>query len=496
VQRALDHEAKLLKLSFSLEEKNKRKLRLVNPNFINFVEPKSVAIVGASTTPGKLGYVVVENLFNIGYKGKIYPVNPKGGELLGLKIFENVKKIPEVVDVAHVLIPAAAVLGVVKDLAEMGVKNVVISSGGFTEVDEEGAKMQDEIVKTAKEAGMRIIGPNTTGVISAPANFSTTFTNVDELRVGGASYVAQTGNFGSVTLTWIMTKEHFGISRVIGLGNKCDIDDADALEFLGEDTKTKVIGMYIEGLKDGRRFIEAGKKAVKKKPVLVLKSGRTEAGAKAAASHTASLAADDSIVDSALRQSGVIRVDNYGDLINYAKAFIFQPPPKGNRVGVITPSGGLGVVTSDALETRGLKVATLSENTIKKFEEISPPIIEVRNPFDIWPAVSNHGLEKCYECGLKGMLEDPNVDAVLMGLMLAKGWDLENIDPLIDTLMKHPNKPVISYGSGDWQLTEKLKTKFEKHKKVRIPMYEFPEQASDVISAMYKYTDSVNRIKS
>ncbi|MCZ2845384.1 MAG: CoA-binding protein, partial [Candidatus Bathyarchaeota archaeon] len=311
----------------------KRKLRLANPKFINFVEPKSVAIVGASTTPGKLGYVVVENLFNIGYKGKIYPVNPKGGELLGLKIFENVKKIPEVVDVANILIPATAVPDVVKDLAEMGVKNVVISSGGFTEVDEEGAKMQNEIVKTAKEAGMRIIGPNTTGVISAPANFSTTFTSVDELRVGGASYVSQTGNFGSVTLTWIMTREHFGISRVIGLGNKCDIDDADALEFLGEDPKTKVIGMYIEGLKDGRRFIETGKKAVKRKPVLVLKSGRTKAGAKAAASHTASLAADDAIVDSALRQSGVIRVDNYGDLVNYAKAFIFQPPPKGNRVG-------------------------------------------------------------------------------------------------------------------------------------------------------------------
>lgn len=232
---------------------------------MNFFEPKSVAIVGASTTPGKLGYVVVENLFNIGYKGKIYPINPKGGELFGLRIYENVKKIPEVVDVANILIPAAAVPDVVKDLAEMGVKNVVICSGGFSEVNEDGARMQDEIVKTAKEAGIRIIGPNTTGVISAPANFSTTFTNVDELRVGGASYVSQTGNFGSVTLTWIMTREHFGISRVIGLGNKCDVDDADALEFLGEDPKTKVIGMYIEGLKDGRRFIEAGKKAVKKK---------------------------------------------------------------------------------------------------------------------------------------------------------------------------------------------------------------------------------------
>ncbi len=383
-----------------------------------------------------------------------------------------------------------------KELSEKGVKNVVISSGGFSEVDEKGTKMQDEIVKIARETGMRIMGPNTTGVISAPSNFSTTFLNVDEIRVGGASYVAQTGNFGSITLLWILTRENFGISRVIGLGNKCDIDDADALDFLGEDPQTKTIGMYIEGLKDGRRFIEAAKKAVRKKPVLVLKSGRTKAGARAAASHTASLAADDAIVDSALRQSGVIRVKNYGDLVNYAKAFVFQPPPNGNRIGVITPSGGLGVVTSDALESLGLSVATFSTKTIKKLEEISPPLIKVGNPFDIWPAVSNHGVEKCYNWGLNYILEDPNVDAVLMGFMQTRGVsELNNIDSLINSIKKHPDKPVIAYCTGEWQLVEKLRTAFETHREARVPMYEFPEQACEAMAAMYRYTEAVTRFK-
>ena len=469
---------------------------MVRHNLKNFFEPKSAAIIGASATPGKLGYIAVSNLLNIGYEGKIYPVNPKGGEMLGLKIFKNVKDIPEIVDVALVLIPAAYVVDVMNDLAEKGVKHVVISSGGFSEVDEKGTKMENEIVKIAKEAGIRVMGPNTTGVISAPSNFSTTFLDVDKLTVGGASYVAQTGNFGSITLVWILTRENFGISRVIGLGNKCDVDDADALEFLGEDPMTKSIGMYIEGLKDGRRFIEAAKKVTKRKPVIVLKSGRTKAGAKAAASHTASLAADDTIVESALKQSGVIRVKNYGDLVSYAKAFVFQPPPKGNRIGVITPSGGLGVCTSDAIESMGLNVATLSANTIKKLEEITPPLVTVRNPFDIWPAVSNHGMEKCYAWGLKYILEDPNVDAVLMGLMQSRGVsELKEVDFLMDSIKKHPEKTVVAYCTGEWKLVEELRTAFETHQETRIPMYEFPEQASEVLAAMYRYTKVVNRAK-
>ncbi len=461
-----------------------------------FFDPKSAAIIGASATPGKLGYIAVQNLLRIGYKGRIYPINPKGGEMFGLKVYKNIKDVPEVVDVALVLIPAAFVVDTMKDLAEKGVKNVVISTGGFSEVDEKGANMEKEIIRISKEAGIRIMGPNTTGVISFPANFTTTFLNVENIRVGGASYVAQTGNFGSITLLWILSRENFGISRVIGLGNKCDVDDADAIEYLGDDPMTKTIGMYVEGLKDGRRFINAAKKVVRKKPVLVLKSGRTKAGARAAASHTASIAADDDIVDSALKQAGVIRVNNYGDLVSYSKAFNFQPPPKGKKIGSITPSGGLGVCTSDALESMGLNVTNFSNKTIKRLEEITPPLVKVGNPFDIWPAVSNHGVDKCYSVALEAILDDPNVDGVLMGLMQSPGvTELKNVDLMIDILKKYPDKPVIGYCTGEWNLVEELRKAFETHPTIQVPLYEFPEQASEVLAAMYRYTEAVNRLK-
>jgi len=467
-----------------------RRMRMTKLGLETFFNPKSVAVIGASKTPGKLGYNAVQNLLNIGFKGKIYPVNPKGGEVLGIKIYPNVKDIPEPVDVGQILVPAPFVVDIMKDLAEKGVKYVVIITGGFTEAGEDGAKMEGEIMRIAKKAGMRVIGPNTTGILSAPASFSTTFLNFDNMRVGGASYIAQTGNFASITLLWILTKEHYGLCRVIGLGNKCDVDDADALEFLGEDPKTKVVGIYVEGLKNGRRFIEVAKKAAKKKPVLVLKSGRTKAGARAAASHTASLAADDAIIESALRQAGVIRVKHYIDLVNYAKAFIYQPPPKGNRMGVITPSGGLGVVMADTIESSGLSIKPFSGETLKKLEEITPPLIKVGNPFDIWPAVSAIGNVKSFDEGLKAIIADPEIDGVILGIMQNKGVDeLKDIDFIIETAKKYPDKPIVSFATGEYQLVEKLRKALETNPEVRIPLYYYAEQACEVMSVMYEYTE-------
>jgi acyl-CoA synthetase (NDP forming) len=467
-----------------------RKIRMTKLGLETFFNPKSVAVIGASKTPGKLGYNAIQNLLNIGYKGKIYPVNPKGGEVLGLKIYPNVKDIPESVDVGQILVPAPFVVDIIKDLAEKGVKYTVIITGGFTEAGEDGAKMEGEIIRIAKEAGMRIIGPNTTGIISAPANFSTTFLNFENMRVGGASYIAQTGNFGSITLLWILTKEHYGLCRVIGLGNKCDVDDADALEFLGEDPETKVVGIYVEGLKNGRRFIEVARKAAKKKPILILKSGRTKAGARAAASHTASLAADDAIIESALKQAGLIRVKNYIDLVNYAKAFIYQPPPKGNRIGVITPSGGLGVVMADTIENSGLSIKPFTGDTLKRLEKITPPLIKIGNPFDIWPAVSSIGNVKSFDEGLKAIIADPEIDGVILGFMQNKGVDeLKDIDFIIETAKKYPDKPIVSFATGEYQLVEKIRKALETNPEVRIPLYYYAEQACEVMSVMYKYTE-------
>ncbi len=449
-----------------------------------FFNPKSVAVVGASTTPGKLGYVAVENLLNMRYPGKIYPVNPKASEIQGLKAYPNVKDIPGPVDVGLVLVPAEAVVGVVRDLADKGVKHAVIIAGGFSEVDEKGAKMQQELVEVSRKSGMRLIGPNTTGIVSIPGRFSTTFFRV-QIRPGPAAYIAQTGNFASITFRWIMTKEHFGLSRIIGLGNKCDVDDADALEYLENDPETKVIAMYIEGLRDGRHFVEVASRVTKKKPILALKSGRTPAGSKAAHSHTASLASDDAIIDAAFRQSGVIRVNNYMDLVNYTKAFVYQQPPRGNRVGMVTPSGGLGVIGADACQMLGLEIATFAEETLDKFRSASPSFIKVGNPYDIWPSVTQVGTDEAYRIAVESMFEDKNVDAIIVGFQITEGFELKDLGFISAASRRHPEKPVIAYATSDWRMVEQMRETLEKQS---VPVYYSPEEAAQVLAAMYKYS--------
>ncbi|MEM2942978.1 MAG: CoA-binding protein [Candidatus Bathyarchaeia archaeon] len=451
-----------------------------------FFNPKSVAVIGASNTPGKLGYIAIENLMKIGYPGKIYPVNPKVSEVLGLKAYPNVKDIPGPVDVGLVLVPAEVAIGVIADLAEKGVKHAVVVAGGFGEVDEKGASRQEQMVEIARKAGMRIIGPNTTGIISSPARFSTTFQAGVELRPGPAAYISQTGNFASITFKWILSKEHFGISRVIGLGNKCDVDDADALEYLETDPETKVIAMYIEGIKNGRRLIEVARRVAKKKPILALKSGRTSAGSRAAHSHTASLAADDTIVDAAFKQAGIIRVKNYMDLVNYTKAFVYQQPPRGNRVGVITPSGGLGVITADACESSGLQVARLSEETLERFRKASPPFIDVGNPYDIWPSVSILGMDEAYRIAVESMFEDENVDAIVAGFMVTKGFtELKDSSFISAASRKHPEKPIVVFATSEWEMVDRMQADLENQS---VPVYTSPELAVEALATMYRYS--------
>lgn len=451
-----------------------------------FFNPKSVAVIGASNTPGKLGYIAVENLMKIGYPGKIYPVNPKVDEVLSLKAYPNVKDIPGPVDVGLVLVPAETAIGVIADLAEKGVKHAVVVAGGFGEVDEKGASRQQQMVEIAQKAGMRIIGPNTTGIVSSSARFSTTFQAGVELRLGPAAYISQTGNFASITFKWILSKEHFGISRVIGLGNKCDVDDADALEYLEKDPETKVIAMYIEGIKNGRRLIEVARRVAKKKPILALKSGRTSAGSKAAHSHTASLAANDTIVDAAFRQAGIIRVKNYMDLINYTKAFVYQQPPKGNHVGIISPSGGLGVITADACESSGLQVAKLTDETLNKFRKASPPFIDVGNPYDIWPSVSLVGMDEAYRIAVESMFEDKNVDAIIAGFMVTKGFtELKDNSFIAAASRKHPEKPIMVFATSEWEMVDRMQADLEKQS---VPVYISPEMAAEALATMYKYS--------
>jgi acyl-CoA synthetase (NDP forming) len=269
-------------------------------------------------------------------------------------------------------------------------------------------------------------------------------------------------------MRWIQSAENFGVSRVIGLGNKCDIDDADALEYLGHDPETKAIAMYLEGFKDGRRFIEVASKVSRVKPIIALKGGRTSAGARAALSHTASLAGDDRIIDAAFRQAGIVRVQNYSDLIDCAKALAFQPLPRGDGVAILAPSGAMGVIASDACESMGLRVATLSRKTTERIASISPSWIRIGNPVDIWAAVSIHGVEFAYCEGLKAVLADEAVDSAIVILLLVRESAPKSLDFIADICRNNPTKPVLVTITGEKELFEKAKADLERRS---VPVY-------------------------
>jgi len=455
-----------------------------------FFEPKSVVIIGASRTPGKAGYEIVRNILANEYEGKIYLVNPKAEEILGFKSYSSVKEIPDAIDLAVIIIPAAATVEALKECAEKEIKAVVIASGGYAEIGEEGANLQAEIVKIARESGFRIIGPNTSGLISTPCKLTTTFFPLGKIRRGPIAYVAQTGNFATHTMKWILTGENFGVSRVVGLGNKCDVDDAEVLEFLGEDPETKAIVLYIEGFKDARGLIEVAKKVSERKPIIALKAGRTVAGTQAALSHTASLASNDALVDAAFKQAGIVRVQNYNDLINAAKALAFQPIPQGNRVAILAPSGAMAVIAADACESMGLKVAELSEDTLLRIREISASWMTIRNPVDIWAAVQTQGVETAYRVGMEAVLDDENVDVVVVILLMTRETGPKSLDFIPEVSQRYRAKPVLATITGDKELYEKAKAFLESRS---VPVFPPLEDAFEALAIMYRCRQAMKR---
>ncbi|MBI4832891.1 MAG: CoA-binding protein, partial [Candidatus Lindowbacteria bacterium] len=379
-----------------------------------FFNPKSVAVVGASRNPMKFGSIILANLFALGYEGKIFPVNPRGEDIAGLKTYPSVKEIPDEVDIAIFAIPAPATIEAMKHCAEKRVKGVVIISSGFNESGETGAKYQRELLEIAHGSGIRIIGPNTTGILSPYDNFTTTFVLLRGVRKGSVAFIAQTGMFAGMLMEWILSSECFGISRVVGLGNKCDVDDSEALRYLAEDDKTKVIMMYIESIKDGRRFMEAAKATTLRKPIIALKSGRTREGAAAAMSHTGSLAGNDEIVSGAFKQAGIVRVDAFQKLTDHAKMFAYQPVARGNRLAIVSLSGGAAVMVSDAAMRAGFRLAKFPEETIAEIQKYYPTWATARHPFDIEPLTETVGYERAFEMTIRCALGNPETDACVV----------------------------------------------------------------------------------
>jgi acyl-CoA synthetase (NDP forming) len=426
-----------------------------------FFEPHSVAIIGASAVPGKAGHELIRNIQANGFAGRLYPVNPKGGEILGLPVSRTVAALPHDVDLALVVLPAEATPAAVRDCAAKGIRSVVCMAGGFAEVDEAGIQVQRELEAIVRQTGIRLMGPNISGHTSTPAAFTSAFFPLGKIRRGSVSVIAQTGNFATHTMKYISSGEHYGLARVIGLGNKVDLDETDGLEYLAEDPETAGLVLYLESFKRPARFLAAARRLTRQKPVVMLKGGTTEAGRHAAVAHTAALAAEDRIVDGMLRQAGIVRVTDYTHLLLALKALSMLPLPAGNRVSFLAPSGALLVVLSDLCTRLGLEVPALRPENVQRLQEISPPYIRMRNPVDIWASATVRGVEFAYREGMEAVLRDPAVDAVVPVLMLTRDIGMPSFEFLLDLRARYPKKPILVTFSGDKGCMEECKAFLE-----------------------------------
>ena len=456
-----------------------------------FFNPKSLAVIGASATPGKPGRTVIENLLANGYGGVIHPVNPRGGEICGQPVSLSIGALPNSVDLGIIMLPAAQTLEAVRDCAANGMQAVVLAAGGFAEVDHIGEDLQNDLRALIKKTGIRVLGPNTAGHISTPADFTSSFFPLGKLPKGPISYIAQTGNFTGAMMRSIMSGEYYGVARCIGLGNAVDIDEADVLQYLADDPETKAIFVYLESLHRPQEFLKTASRVTRHKPVIMLKGGTTAEGAKAALSHTASLSTDDRVLDGALKQVGIVRINEFTHLFTAAKAAAMMPVPAGNRVGFVSPSGAFIVHLSDICRRQTiLEFSRIEAKTQTRLEEISPPFINITNPVDIFPSATVHGMEFAWRESMRALLHDPNVDAVVSILILADELGTMKLDFILELADQFPNKPILISFSGDEVSNVEAKRYLEPN---GVPTYPRIEDPFKVLDIMARCRDAMNR---
>jgi acetyl coenzyme A synthetase (ADP forming)-like protein len=375
------------------------------PDIRYLFEPRSIAIIGASADERKIGHKVLRNALEVGYKGKVHPINPKGGEILGLKAHKSILDVEGDVDVAFIAIPAKYVFDAVKECAAKGVKFLPIITSGFSEVGD--IELERDIVSYARGHGMRVLGPNIFGIYSARASLNGTFGPRD-IRPGNVAIISQSGALG-ISMIGMAGLENIGLSTIVSIGNKSDIDEADLVEYLMEDELTKVIFMYIEGIHDGHRLVDVFSRATRKKPVVVIKSGRSKRGAQAAASHTGSLAGADDIFDDIMGQCGVIRAEDLDEAFDWCKFLANSPRPKGEETVIVTNGGGIGVMATDACEKYGIKLYEDLDVLHKAFSPVTPDFGSTKNPVDITGQASASD----YDGSLMAALDSDHMNAVI-----------------------------------------------------------------------------------
>ena len=453
---------------------------IIDKSLIPFFSPQGVAIVGASLDPTKLGYGLSRNLVQSGYQGAIHFINIKGGQLLGLPVYTQIGEAPDPVDLAILLIPALAIPEAIEECAQRGIKAVIIAAGGFRETGPQGAALEDRCLSIAKRHDVRILGPNCIGLIDTHLPIDTTFLSPPGPTPGDVAFISHSGAICAAVIDWARG-QGFGLSRMVSLGNQADVTETELLAPVAEDSHTRVITMYLEGVSDGRHFIEQAQIVSRIKPVVALKVGRYKSGQQAVASHTGALAGMESAYNAAFRRAGVIRAESTEELFDWARALAWCPLPEGPSVGVLTNAGGPGATAADALEAQGLKLATLSAETQAALDNLLDPAASLSNPVDMLAAATPQQYANC----LRILLSEPKVDSVMVILppppMHTAGGIAKAIIPVIYTA----EKPVVIALMGERLIQEAV----EHFRAAKVPEYRFPERAAGALAVLSQRAD-------
>lgn len=442
----------------------------------SILKPRAVAVVGASTRPHTIGSDLLKRLIEFGFKGGIYPVNPKGGEIEGLRAYKTVADLPDGVDLAVIVVNASRVLEAVDECHAKGIKGLVVISAGFKETGAEGAKLELELLERVRAHGMRMVGPNCLGVVNTNPEISLDACFAESLPVAGdIGFVSQSGALGGGILN-ILKDLNLGFAQFVSIGNQADVNAETALEYWENDPEVKQILLYMESIPDPVNFRRLASRISKKKPVLALKAGRSAAGASAASSHTGSLAGGDRAADALLKQSGVIRELSLRELFSSAKVFANCPIPKGDRVAIVTNSGGPGIMATDAVCGHGMQMAQISDETKAKLREFLPTAASVKNPVDM---IASAPLDH-YRRTVETVLADPEVDMVMVIYLPFLGLkDIDVAQALMGIRAAHPEKPIV----GVFMTTSEFFSKLSEMK-VTVPFYMYSEEAADAMKRL------------
>ncbi len=458
---------------------------MVTTNLDRIFNPKSIAVVGASEERGSVGQILLNNLTQTGYEGKVYPVNIHRKEVMGLKAYPNVGAIRDSVDLAIIATPAKTVPGIVEECGKAGIIGLIIISAGFKEIGEEGRALEEQLLALKNKYNLRIIGPNCFGVIRPNIKMNGTFAE-SMPKAGNIAFISQSGALGSAILDWAF-QNNIGFSNFVSVGSMIDVDFGDLIDYFGNDPQTRSIIMYIEGISNARKFMSAARHFAKTKPIIVVKAGKFSASAKAAASHTGSLTGSDMVYHAAFKRAGIVRVEEISDLFNAAEVLGMQPLPQGPNLAIITNAGGPGVMAADALIARGGKLAKLSENTMKQLDKVLPAYWSHGNPIDI---LGDANAER-YRAVMDLCLEDPNVDGILIiytpQAIAAASEIALSVVGMCDARGGCKKTIITSFMGG-----EKVKEANQIFTDSHYPTYWTPEQAVATYMYMYQYKQNLD----